>query len=116
MGIEITLDGATVYHSQFRVCREDSPAFKEYPKQKIRVFYVQGGHTFQKTYRTKQNEKVEGNFWEGAADKNGIVVGLSFANRHQILLNSLHIVDPDQTTTSELDSGMIVRTFPIKQK
>jgi len=76
-------------------------------------FYFSGGHTFQDEFHTSKKEKIEANIWEAGADPNDILLGVSFATRDQILLNTVHIVKPGRPTQMTLDRGVVIRTYPV---
>jgi len=111
LGIEVLIDKKSVYHSEIRVCQMNRGDPKSENQKK--VFYVPGGRTFQSTYRTATNEKIEGNIWQAGADPDDILLGVSFATKNQVLLNTIHIAKPSKTTQSEIDAGIVVRTIPI---
>jgi hypothetical protein len=113
MGVEVLLNGKSVYHSEFRACLMDTKDTISEGRRRIRVFYISGGYTFQGTYHTKKTEKIEGNIWQASAASDAMVLGVSFATRKQILLNTLHVAKPGETTRSEIDSGIVVRTYPL---
>jgi hypothetical protein len=114
MGIEVILDGKSIYHSELRICQMYREDADRKPNQKTTVFNLSGGHNFQGGYSTKTTEQIEGNIWQAGADPNDILLGLSFSNKRQILLNTVHIMEPTKTTESEIDLGLIVRTYPLK--
>jgi len=114
MALEVLLDGKSIYHSEFRACLMDRNDTKSESQRKIRVFYISGGHTFQGEYHTKKTDKIEGNIWQAGADPGDMLLGLSFETKDQVLLNTLHIAKPGETTQSKLDSGIVVRTYPLR--
>jgi hypothetical protein len=77
------------------------------------IFHFKGGHTFQDKYHTVRTETVEGNIWRAGTDGGAILFGLSFSSRNQILLSTIHIAKLDGESTSEIDRGLKVRTFPL---
>jgi hypothetical protein len=107
---DISLHGKTIYKFRFRACRmrrgDENP-------QGNRVFYFAGGHNFQGTYKTTSNERIEGTIWQAGADPDDLILGIAFATKKQILLNTLDIVKPGKATQFELDSGLWVRNFPV---
>ncbi|HMI52929.1 MAG TPA: hypothetical protein VK525_15565 [Candidatus Saccharimonadales bacterium] len=115
MEIDVLLDGKTIYRKQFSLCRTGPDGTLTEKQQRIRAFHISGGHTLQGVFHTKATEQIEGNIWMGAASENDLVLGVSFATKRQVLLNALHILKPHQPTESELDSGVLVRTFPLPQ-
>jgi hypothetical protein len=115
MGIRLLLDGKTIYESQFHACQLHRTDANSERQEKIKAsFRFSGGHTFQGTYHTKNSERIEANVWQAGADADDIVLGLSFALPNQILLNTTHIVEPGKSTQSNLDPGLVIKTYPEK--
>lgn len=112
LGLEVLLDGKPVYRTEFRACLLE----RKITKSDIKAFYFSGGPTFQGEYHTRKAEKIEGNVWQAGADPDALLLGVSFKTRDQILLNTIHIARPDKITESKIDSGMMVRTFPLKTR
>ena len=77
-------------------------------------FHFAGGHTFQEEYRTSPTDSIEGGIWQAGGESNAIILGISFdlGKGKQILLNTVHIARPDQRTTSEIDKGLVITTYP----
>jgi len=59
---------------------------------------------------------IEGNIWQAGADPGVILFGVSFSTKEQVLLNTIHIAEPSKESASEIDRGLIVRTFPVSHK
>ena len=116
MGVQVLLDGKSIYQSHFRACKMNRTAGNTETEQKIRAsFHFSGGHTFQGTYDTRKTERIEGTIWQAGADPDDILLGVSFLAHDQILLNTIHISRPGEPTESTLDPGLIIKTYPIKQ-
>jgi hypothetical protein len=116
LGIEALLDGKSIHQSSFPVC-PIRDGYKEVgAKEKIVVFRFAGGHIFQGEHRTSTNETVEGNIWQAGSDPGVILLGLSFSNKRQVLLNTIHFAKPDRETRTEIDRDLKVRTFPLSLK
>jgi len=113
MGVEVLLDGKAIYHSSFPVCPiSDLGKTKERP-QKVMAFSFRGGHTFQGEYHTVRSQKIAGNIWQAGTDPGVILLGFSFSTKEQVLLNTVHIARPGIGSKSEIDHGLVVRTFPL---
>ena len=113
MGVELSVEGKTVYHSSFRACRMMRTDANGEREGKAKAFRFVGGHTFQGTYRTTKQEQIEGSIWQAGADPDDILLGVSFVAHNQILLNTIHIVRPGKSTQSELDAGVVIKTYPM---
>ena len=111
LGIEVLLKGRAIFHSSFSVCLTPSP--KTERRQKIVAFYFKGGQVYQGEYHTLPSQTIEGNIWQASSLPDGLVLGVSFATKKQVLLNTLHLAQPDKVSASELDRDIVVRTFPL---
>lgn len=67
--------------------------------------------TFQGTYHTKTTETLEGTIWQAGADPDDILLGVSFLAHDQVLLNTIHITKPGKSTESNLDAGLVIKTY-----
>ena len=117
--LELLIEGQAVYQTEFRACHmERTAALTDAEQQKMRVFYFPGGHTFQGTYHTTTQEKIEGSIWQAGADPDALLLGVSFTapGAHgQILLNTIHIAKPGKESRSLLDRGVVIKTYPISR-
>jgi hypothetical protein len=114
MGMQVLLEGKSIYHSGFRACQLERTDANSKSEGKIMAFSFSGGHTFQASYRTSKSETIEVNIWQAGADPDGIVLGISFMARNQILLNTIHIAKPGESTESTLDRALVFKTYPEK--
>jgi len=76
-------------------------------------FHFASGHTFQHEYRTRSTDSIEGDIWQAGGEPDALILGISFDTSKQILLNTLHIARPDKQTSSELDKGLLIITYPV---
>ncbi len=113
MGIEVTLDGKSVFKSSFPICKTTEAPRSPDGKQKILAFTFKGGRVFQGEYHTTVAETVDGNIWQAGADADDLILGVSFATKQQILLNTVHIARPDRPSAEQVDTGIVVATFQI---
>ena len=75
-------------------------------------FHFAGGHTFQGEYRTRSTDSIEGDIWQAGGESDALILGVSFETSRQIVLNTLHIAKPEKLTSSELDQGLLITTYP----
>jgi hypothetical protein len=113
LGLVVLLDGKTVYRSRFPVCRNNGPTATA-EERKI-VFHFKGGRVFQGEYRTLPTQTIEANIWQAGADPDALLLGITFVS-DRVLLNTIHAAKPDGTSVSQLDHGIVVRTFPLTRK
>jgi hypothetical protein len=109
------VDGKVVHHSNFPVCRITDDALTAVAADEVVTFHFKGGHTFQDEYRTNKAQVIEGSIWEAGAETDGLLLGVSFVSKGQILLNTIHISKEGSLSASEIDRGITVRTFPIQR-
>jgi hypothetical protein len=113
LSLVVLLDGKAVYRSRFPVCRNNGPS-PTAEERKI-VFHFKGGHIFQGEYRTSPTQTIEANIWQAGADPNALLLGVTFVT-DRVLLNTIHVAKPDNTSVSQLDQGIVVSTFPLTRK
>jgi hypothetical protein len=111
--LEVLLRGKKIFQSSFPICPINDVS-KEI--NKTVAFNFSGGHTFQGKYHTARSQSIEGNIWQAGSNRGVILLGISFSTKQQILLNTIHIAKPDQESSSEIDRGIVIRTFPANRK
>ena len=113
LSLVVLLDGKAIYRSRFPVGRDNGPT-PTAGERKI-VFHFKGGHIFQGKYRTLPTQTIEANIWQAGADPNALLLGVTFVS-DRVLLNTIHVAKPENTSVSQLDRGIVVRTFPSTRK
>jgi hypothetical protein len=113
LGVIVLLDGKAVYHSRFPVCRNNGPT--PTAEQRKIVFHFKGGRVFQGDYGTLPTQTIQANIWQAGADQDALVLGVTFVS-DRVLLNTIHVAKPDGTSVSQLDHGIVLRTFPRVRK
>ena len=58
------------------------------------------------------DEVLEAHIWEAGAESDGLILGVSFASRDQVLVNTVHIAHPARRDESEIVKGLVIRTYP----
>jgi len=110
--LELLLDGKSLYRCSIFVRRIERDKVSSKDLERIRVFHIKGGHNFQNEYRTTPQQTIEVNMWQAGAEPDLLMLGLSFATKSQIVLNTLHFAAPDRPSEMLLDRGLLVRTYP----
>jgi hypothetical protein len=110
--VDVLLDGKSIYRSFLVICRINSADVRPEEAAPNIAFSFKGGHTFQDQYRTTSGEAIEGKIWQVGREPDGLLLGVSFSTKHQVLLNSIHFAKPDSLSESELDPGLVIRTHP----
>jgi len=116
MGLEVLLNGKVIYRSSFPVCPTSDRTKKTDQQQKTVAFSFKGGHLFQGEHHTTQTQTIEGNIWQAGNDPGAILFGVSFSTERRVLLNTIHVAKLGAESTSEVDHGLVLRTFPISAK
>ena len=112
LGLEISRNGIVIFRSSFPICQMP----RKDQEQKTLVFSFKGGPAYRAEYHTSPTEIIEGNIWLAGADPDALILGISFTTRKRILLNTLHVAKPDSKSVTEIDRGIVVRTFPLPIK
>ena len=76
-------------------------------------FGFSSSHLFDSQYRARGTDTIEGEIWQAGGETDALVLGVSFATKKQILLNTLHVASPDKKTSTELDKGLYITTYPV---
>lgn len=108
LGVTVRLQHKTLYRDVFPICLGSQDA-----ENGRAAFHFAGGNLFQGEYRTRSTDSIEGNIWQAGGEPDTLILGISFDTKKQILLNTLHIARPDRQTSSELDKGLFITTYPI---
>jgi hypothetical protein len=109
MRIELVMNGAVIHRSSFPICRTVRDVE---PPQKRIEFSFTGGHVFQGEYHTMKTQRIEASFWQAGVERDSLLLGVSFTSENQILLNTIHVANVNRTSASEIDRGIIIRTYP----
>jgi hypothetical protein len=113
LGLEVLLNGSSLYRGSFSLrCMERAKASPKDVAGRL-AFSFKGGHNFQHKYRTAPKETIEVTIWQAGAEPDGLVLGLTFATKDQIVLNTLHFAAADRNSEMLLDRGLLVRTCPL---
>ena len=112
LGVEVKRDGIVIFHSSFPICQMP----REDHKWKVIVFSFKGGQAYHAEYHTLPTENIEGNIWLASGDSDALVLGVSFATKKKILLNTLFVAKPNGISVGKIDRGIVIRTFPLPSK
>jgi len=108
LNVAISLEGKVLYQGVLPICRgardaEDGRA----------EFHLSSGHLFGGQYRARKTDIIEGDIWQAGGDTDALILGVSFATQHQILLNTLHVAKVDKKSTTKLDNGLYITTYRV---
>lgn len=109
LGVTVRLARKVLYRGVLPICRGSRDA------ENGRVeFHFAGGHLFQGEHRTRPTDSIEGDIWQAGGEPDALILGISFATRNQTLLNTVHIGRPQRRTSSVLDKGLFITTYPVR--
>jgi hypothetical protein len=109
LGVTVRLGPRVLYRGVLLICRGSRDA-----ENGRAAFRFAGGHFFQGEYRTHSTDSIEGDIWQAGAESDSLILGISFDTGRQILLNTLHCARLDRQTSSKLDKGLFITTYPIR--
>lgn len=108
LGVTVRLDRKVLYRGVLPICHGSRNA------EDGRVeFHFEGGHLFQGEYRTRSTDSIQGDIWQAGGEPDALILGISFYTKNQILLNAVHIARLDRQTSSELEKGLFITTYPV---
>jgi hypothetical protein len=109
--VTVRLDSKVLYRDVLPICRGSRNS------EDGRVeFHFIGGHSFQGEYHTHSTDSIEGDIWQAGGEPDALILGISFDTGKQILLNTVHVARPEKQTTSTLDKGLFITTYPVTSR
>ena len=115
LGLQVLIDGDLVYSGELPICRlaeKTGTAGLEDIS-----FAFKGGHLFQGKDRTTAEQTMQGYVRQVASDIGDLTLQITFSRKVQdIALCSVHVVRPDRASATEIDRGIVVKTFPLSNK
>jgi hypothetical protein len=108
--VTVRLDNKVLYRGVLPICRGSRNA-----EDGRSDFHFAGGHTFQGEYHTSLTDSIRGDIWQAGGEPDAMILCISFdaGKGKQILLNTVHIARPEKRTSSEIDKGLFVTTYPV---
>jgi hypothetical protein len=103
--IELLVDGVRAYRNEVPVClvvRNSLPSGKMNTRLQSEMSH------FGEPRRTL----LEADFWEASADPDAMILGVSFASKDRVWLNTLHVAFPDKQSETALAPGVVIRSYP----
>jgi hypothetical protein len=108
INVTVRLDGKVEYQGLLPICRGSRDA-----EDGAVEFHFLSRHLFGGQYRARKADNIEGDIWQASSDTDALILGVSFATKHQILLNTLHVAKVHAKSTAELDKGLYITTYPV---
>ena len=112
--LEVQLDGKSLYNSTFPICQVRRSEIKPEPQQRILEFpFNAEPQRFRTQDRATGTQPIAGNVWEAGGERDAILLGVSFATEHQVLLNTIHVARAHSASRSERVRGLVITTRPV---
>lgn len=108
LNVSVRLDGKVLYQGFIPICR----GVRDGEDGRV-DFGFSSSHLFDRQYRARKTDTIEGNIWQAGGETDALILGVSFATKKQSLLNTLHVASPDRKTSTELDKGLYITTYPV---
>jgi hypothetical protein len=112
MIIELRADEHVIQRKTVPFCHSRHAQTRQQHFAPMMTFALPGGRSFQGEYRTMRAETIQADVWQANADTDAVVLGVSFALKRQILLNTLHLLVPGKARTDTIDSGLTISSYP----
>ena len=114
--LEVSLDGTSLYSSAFPICQARRAEITPEPQQRILEFRFDAvPRRFGPRSRATATQPIDANVWEAGGERHAIVLGVSFATEHQVLLNAHHVARADAASRSERVRGLVITTRPVRR-
>ena len=114
--LDVTLDGKAIYGSTFPICQARRRAIKPEPQQRILEFRFDAApRRFGTRSRVTDPQAIDANIWQAGAERNAIILGVSFSTESLVLLNVRHLARADAATRTEHVRGLVITTRPVRR-
>src|SRR6266566_2162768 len=116
LALDVTLDGKAIYGSTFPICQARRRAIKPEPQQRILEFRFDAApRRFGTRSRVTDPQAIDANIWQAGAERNAIMLGVSFSTESLVLLNVRHLARADAATRTEHVRGLVITTRPVRR-
>jgi hypothetical protein len=114
--LDVRLNQAQLYSRAFPACCVRSGLIPDdTPPKTLRFSFHASAAIFGSEFGSLGVVEIEGNIWQAGGDPDAIILGVSFATRHRVLLNTVHITRPHRPSQSELAEGLVIRTSAVAE-
>jgi len=120
MTLEIRLDKRIIFKSSFPLCHADrSSTYGRGAAKRLHFAFKPHRAIVWQGYRDEDdtspaNRAIECDIWLAGSDPDALLLGVSFNSSDTIYMNTIHIAGPTQRDQTEIASGLVVTTYPIK--
>ncbi len=112
--LEVRFQGRTIYSISLPACSMSANDVPVESPQKVLVFTFHArASRFGREFHALGVQQVEGNIWRAGGERDGIMLGVSFAADSQILSNSLHLATAEHRSETTLADGLAITTSAV---
>jgi len=131
MALEVQLDRATVFKTTFPLCYAEPGTTSQNPQKSISfsikpqrsILWMRELRHTVTPITTKPNQEIEVSIWTYSIEDAGhpgagadwLAIGGSFYSDETLLGNMIHLAHPKRRDRSEIATGLVILTYPIKR-
>ena len=109
--LEVRVSGLLLAAPLVPICRVASDSGRV-NNEHVR-FTFHAARRFQDEYLTTDADTIATDIWQAGADPGVVILGISFSTPKQVLLNSVHLVDPARPKTYVQDRDLTTSSRPL---
>jgi len=110
IAVEVRLDATLLYRASFPICHVDASDVSRQDPRILKFSFKPGRRVLWSGYRENHDTTDATQQIEGV-----LLLGVSFATKDTIVMNTLHIADTTRRSQTEIVKGLRVATFPTNQ-
>ena len=115
--LHVTLRGKSLFDATVPVCRIPEAERSEKADHTILTFHFRGDPSwFDSEAASVPGTPIEGSIWQAGGEAYGMLLGVSFLGRHQVLLNTIHIAKADEYSSAPVANGIVVSTGKFRAR
>jgi len=121
MTLEVRLDKRILHKAAFPICRaQRDSVHSQGQSAKIELSFTAGRVIQWTGYRdegdrSKADDVLELDIWQAGTDPPALTLGVSVAGPGRLLMNTLHITEPNRRQETRIAAGLVVVTYPTKR-
>jgi hypothetical protein len=122
MSIDVLLDQALLYHHTFPVSavKRSSPESRGHNKS-LHFSFTAPRPIVWEGYKDDdqtipRGRRILGDIWLAGSEPDCLLLGVSFMDRHDCYMNTIHIAHPNQRDESLITPGLLIVTSPLGLK
>lgn len=110
MTVEVKFDGISLSKTSMPVCKAPMASAASQGEAGRTDFVFTPSRAIGSI--AKAGQRIEGSLWQAKADRDAILIGVSFVTSHRVLANTIHIAHPTRRDESTIAPGLLVLTYP----